>query len=248
MTDVAVLVDLENQLNVDLLRLREQVEKAVSGRVAVARAYANWASSRHAAHRKVVGTAGIVPVQCGSFGAASKNAADLELTVDALRLADTAPTLATFVIVTADGDFTPLVHRLRELGRRVVIASASTHRPSEHVREAVDAVIELAVSTGSGKAPAETGPSTTDRQKAYRDSVRELLDDPKAADKFRNLARNRAPMSSVSTMLKKAAPELDHAAAGFKTLAGALRHSLAGTLFDVTTPTEKGQQPRLIVR
>lgn len=261
-TDIAVLIDLENQLNLDLATVRSHITAEVGGRVAVARAYANWASTRHAAHRKQVGDAGIVPVQCGSFGAASKNAADIELAVDALRLADTSPSIETFVIITADGDFTPVAHRLRELGRHVIIASVETHRPSQHVRAAVDAVISLPTS-GAAKAEtvdvvaeapaasapmAKAAPQDRNAQKDYRAAIRDLLDDPKAAAKFRNLAGNRAPMSSVSTMLKKAAPDLDHSAAGFKTLASALRHSLAGTIFEVTTPKEKGEQPRLVVR
>src|SRR5690606_33586059 len=48
------------------------------------------------------------------------NAADIKLAVDAMELAFVRDYVSTFVIGTGDSDFTPLVHKLRELNKRVI--------------------------------------------------------------------------------------------------------------------------------
>ena len=54
------------------------------------------------------------------MGAVRKNAADIKLSVDALEMAFERDYVTTFVICTGDSDFTPLVHKLRELNKRVI--------------------------------------------------------------------------------------------------------------------------------
>jgi len=54
------------------------------------------------------------------MGASRKNAADIKMAVDALELAFERDYISTFVVCTGDSDFTPLVHKLRELNKRVI--------------------------------------------------------------------------------------------------------------------------------
>jgi hypothetical protein len=54
------------------------------------------------------------------MGMIRKNAADIKLAVDAIELCFERDYVTTFVIGTGDSDFTPLVHKLRELNRRVI--------------------------------------------------------------------------------------------------------------------------------
>jgi hypothetical protein len=54
------------------------------------------------------------------MGAVRKNAADIKLAVDAVELSLARDYITTFVIGTGDSDFTPLVHKLRELNKRVI--------------------------------------------------------------------------------------------------------------------------------
>src|ERR1051325_9302453 len=54
------------------------------------------------------------------MGASRKNAADIKMVVDALEVAFERSYIATFVLCTGDSDFTPLVHKLRELNKRVI--------------------------------------------------------------------------------------------------------------------------------
>ena len=54
------------------------------------------------------------------MGAIRKNAADIKMAVDAIELSFERDYITTFVLGTGDSDFTPLVHKLRELNRRVI--------------------------------------------------------------------------------------------------------------------------------
>ena len=55
-----------------------------------------------------------------SYGGHDKNRADIALVVDAMALAYTRDFIDTFVILSGDSDFTPLVTRLRSMNKRVI--------------------------------------------------------------------------------------------------------------------------------
>lgn len=92
---------------------------AERGRVVVRRAYADWSMfddarrdlTRH--HIELIE----IPQRMGHV---RKNAADIKLAVDAIELSLERQYVTTFVIATGDSDFTPLVHKLRELNKRVI--------------------------------------------------------------------------------------------------------------------------------
>jgi hypothetical protein len=54
------------------------------------------------------------------MGVSRKNAADIKMVVDAIEVAFERDFVTTFVICTGDSDFTPLVHKLRELNKKVI--------------------------------------------------------------------------------------------------------------------------------
>ena len=64
---------------------------------------------------------GVEPVQVFSFSTAVKNAADIELVVDTMSLASEAPWIEVFVIVSGDGGFVPLIRKLHQLGKFVIV-------------------------------------------------------------------------------------------------------------------------------
>jgi uncharacterized LabA/DUF88 family protein len=92
---------------------------AERGRVIARKAYADWSyfdEDRRALTRSQVELIEIPQ----RMGASRKNSADIKLAVDALELAFERDYVTTFVICTGDSDFTPLVHKLRELNKRVI--------------------------------------------------------------------------------------------------------------------------------
>jgi uncharacterized LabA/DUF88 family protein len=92
---------------------------AERGRVVVRRAYADWSFFEEDRRRLTRHHVELIEIP-QRMGAGRKNAADIKMTVDALELAFERDYLTTFVIGTGDSDFTPLVHKLRELNRRVI--------------------------------------------------------------------------------------------------------------------------------
>jgi len=122
-SSLAVLVDFENMarpgikgrgdfdIHLVLDRLSDK------GRVLVKRAYADWSRYRDARHE--LQNAGLELIEMPSAREGAKNRADIKMAVDAMELAFSREHLDTFVIVSGDSDFTPLVGKLRELNKRV---------------------------------------------------------------------------------------------------------------------------------
>ena len=92
---------------------------AERGRVVVRRAYADW--SYFDEDRRLLTRQHVELIEIPQrMGASRKNAADIKMAVDALELAFEREYISTFVLGTGDSDFTPLVHKLRELNKRVI--------------------------------------------------------------------------------------------------------------------------------
>ncbi|KHD78758.1 PIN domain-containing protein [Actinoplanes utahensis] len=92
---------------------------AERGRVVVRRAYADW--SYFDDDRRMLTRSHVELIDIPQrMGASRKNAADIKMAVDALVLAFERDYVTTFVLCTGDSDFTPLVHKLRELNKRVI--------------------------------------------------------------------------------------------------------------------------------
>ena len=92
---------------------------AERGRVVVRRAYADWSSFEE--DRRMLTRNHVELIEIPQrLGAVRKNAADIKMAVDAIELAFERDYITTFVLCTGDSDFTPLVHKLRELNKRVI--------------------------------------------------------------------------------------------------------------------------------
>jgi uncharacterized LabA/DUF88 family protein len=131
--NTAIFYDIENLLKgynftqqlISQLSLKEilvsvkQTQKL--GEIALQRAYANWSDPRLSIMRGEINELGIEPIQVFGFSQeAKKNAADLQLAIDAVDLAHIRPALEVFVIVSGDGGFAALAKKLHEYGRTVI--------------------------------------------------------------------------------------------------------------------------------
>ena len=92
---------------------------AERGRLVVRRAYADWNLFRDDRRGLVDGNVELIEIPQRS-DSVRKNAADIQMAVDAMELAFTRDFVSTFVVVSGDSDFTPLVGKLRELNKRVI--------------------------------------------------------------------------------------------------------------------------------
>ena len=92
---------------------------AERGRVVVRRAYADWTYFEKDRQMLTENQVELIEIPQRK-GAVRKNAADIKMAVDAVELAFERGYVTMFVLCTGDSDFTPLVHKLRELNRRVI--------------------------------------------------------------------------------------------------------------------------------
>jgi uncharacterized LabA/DUF88 family protein len=124
---IALFLDYENLaigardalggMRFDLKPIAEAL--AERGRVVSRRAYADW--SMFDDDRRMLTRQHVELIEIPQrLGASRKNAADIKLAVDAIELAYEREYVTTFVIGTGDSDFTPLVHKLRELNKKVI--------------------------------------------------------------------------------------------------------------------------------
>ncbi len=92
---------------------------AERGRLIVRKSYADWNLFKEDRRDMVDGRVELIEIPQRS-DSVRKNAADIQMAVDAMELALTREYVSTFVIVSGDSDFTPLVSKLRELNKRVI--------------------------------------------------------------------------------------------------------------------------------
>lgn len=118
----ALLIDYENLVPDARWGGAELLDHLVRWlRAGVMRAYADWGRFQEA--RRTLARRGIGMVDATAWGGAGRKVADMRMCVDAMELLLTRPHLHTFVLVTGDSDFTPLMEKLREHGRRVEVVA-----------------------------------------------------------------------------------------------------------------------------
>jgi uncharacterized protein (TIGR00288 family) len=121
---LAVFIDFENMgLGFNNRRDRFEINKVLErlvekGKIVAKKAYADW--SRFGMYTGGLHEAAIELVEIPRRGVSGKNSADIRLVVDAIDLAYSKDHIDTFVIVSGDSDFSPLVSKLKELGKHVI--------------------------------------------------------------------------------------------------------------------------------
>ncbi len=121
---LAIFIDFENLAlgfqgrrdRFDIVRVLERlVEK---GKIVAKKAYADW--SRFSAYTSLLHESAIELIEIPRRAQTGKNSADIRLCVDAMDLAYSKDHIDTFVVVSGDSDFSPLVSKLKELGKHVI--------------------------------------------------------------------------------------------------------------------------------
>ena len=119
----ALFVDLENcGAKVDtLLSVLEKVK--IRGDILLGKVYGYTDQYKDLKEVLLSNTFTVVPSL--RFGISQKNNADILLVLDALEVAFTNPLIDSFCIVSGDSDYTPLVGRLKSMGKFVLGISRS---------------------------------------------------------------------------------------------------------------------------
>ncbi len=219
-TTLAVLIDFENiAAGTEKERLGRFDIKAVmsrlveKGRVLIARSYADW--GRFSRFKQSLLAANVTMYELTSHGMQDKNRADIAMVVDALELAFTKDYIDTFVIVSGDSDFTPLVLKMRELNKRVIGIGTR----SSTSRLLVNACDEFIFYDSIVKARSRTQSRTRSRDGASsrRQWAFDLL-----VDALEGLQREdpKAPLASVvKNAMRRKSPDFSESELGFSSFA-----------------------------
>ena len=122
---MAVFCDFENvalgvrDANYEKFDIKPVLERLLlKGSIVVKKAYCDW--ERYKGFKATMHEANFELIEIPHVRQSGKNSADIRLVVDALDLCYTKSHVNTFVIISGDSDFSPLVSKLRENNKQVI--------------------------------------------------------------------------------------------------------------------------------
>ena len=183
--DVAVFIDFENiyisvlaeyDVNPDFEALIEKAEDF--GRVSVAQAYADWTPYSHyinSLHAYQIDPMYVPAYHYGEGGkqkgGAIKNSVDMFLCINAMKMLYSHPNIQTFVLVTGDRDFVPLIKTIREFGKRAVVIGVAG-AASAHLAQSADEFFFYHQITDNLKPPEKERPRIRDPYETLVEAVK----------------------------------------------------------------------------
>lgn len=124
-TNMALFCDFENialgvrDANYEKFDIGKVLERLLlKGSIVVKKAYCDW--DRYKAFKGPMHEASFELIEIPHVRQSGKNSADIRMVVDALDLCYTKAHVETFVIISGDSDFSPLVSKLRENDKVVI--------------------------------------------------------------------------------------------------------------------------------
>ncbi|MDP3274468.1 MAG: NYN domain-containing protein [Deltaproteobacteria bacterium] len=237
------------------------------GKVVHKRAYADW--DRYKQAKRGMHEAAFEMVEIPHVSYSGKNSADIRLVVDALDLCWSKKHVNTFVIISGDSDFSPLVSKLRENDKRVIgmgVKSSSGHLLIDNCDEFIyydDLVRERTnARRAAAGSPAKSQPNRADAKpndpatqpakptgpadlviagKSLEDRQREGLD--MVLDVVEALFRDRDGAlhgSLVKETLKRKRPEFSERFHGYRTFSDLLQDAKKRALLEVSRDERSG--------
>ncbi len=124
-TNMALFCDFENialgvrDAKYPQFDIRKVLERLLlKGSIVVKKAYCDW--ERYKDFKATMHEAAFELIEIPHVRQSGKNSADIRMVVDALDLCYTKAHVDTFVIISGDSDFSPLVSKLRENNKHVI--------------------------------------------------------------------------------------------------------------------------------
>ena len=183
---LAVFCDFENialgvreakYAQFDLNRVLERL--LLKGSIVVKKAYCDW--ERFKEFKAAMHAAAFELIEIPHLRQSGKNSADIRMVVDALDLCYTKQHVDTFVIVSGDSDFSPLVSKLRENAKTVIgvgVKNSSSDLLIANCDEFIyydDLVREEEQKHRAAKKRKEATPAGGDKQQEVFDLILETL-------------------------------------------------------------------------
>jgi uncharacterized protein (TIGR00288 family) len=114
--NIAIGARESNYANFDITKVVERL--LLKGNIVVKKAYCDWGYYKE--YKPAMHEAAFELIEIPHRRQTGKNSADIRMVVDALDLCYTKPHVDTFVVLSGDSDFSPLVSKLRENNKMVI--------------------------------------------------------------------------------------------------------------------------------
>src|SRR5258705_9552047 len=114
--NIAIGVRESRYPDFDISRVLERL--LLKGSIVLKKAYCDW--DRYKEFKPTMHEAAFELIEIPHVRQSGKNSADIRMVVDALDLCYTKEHIDTFVIISGDSDFSPLVSKLRENAKTVI--------------------------------------------------------------------------------------------------------------------------------
>jgi uncharacterized protein (TIGR00288 family) len=261
-TSMAVFCDFENialgvrdanYARFDIDRVLERL--LLKGSIVVKKAYCDW--ERYKEFKGPMHEASFELIEIPHVRMSGKNSADIRLVVDALDLCYTKAHVDTFVIISGDSDFSPLVSKLRENNKTVIgvgvksstsdllmancdefifyddLVRRSSQKPQRSRRKAAS---KTTAEVPKEAAKAEAAKADEDRKQQAFDLVLDTID---------ALAEERDPGekiwgSMVKQALKRRNPGFDESYFGFRSFSDLLLEAQNRKLVELEADQKSG--------
>jgi len=234
---LAVFIDFENlALGFQGRRERFDIERVLErlvekGKIVAKKAYADW--SRFTTYTAPLHESAIELVEIPRRSQTGKNSADIHLCVDAMDLAASKEHIDTFVIVSGDSDFSPLVSKLKENGKHV-IGLGMQESTSELLRDNCD---EFIYYEDLGKAPTLAPAINPQLPEQKRKAFALLLESLLA---LRRENKEVLWSSMVKDTIKRKKPSFNESYHGYRTFSELLEDAEREGLIELETDKRSG--------
>ena len=225
----------------------------LKGSIVVKKAYCDW--ERYKGFKATMHEANFELIEIPHVRQSGKNSADIRLVVDALDLCYTKSHVNTFVIISGDSDFSPLVSKLRENAKQVIgvgVKQSTSDLLIANCDEFIfydDLVREkqraLARRQNQGAASAPRRTPEEERQRKETQDVRRAQGVELAVETFEALTSERGDSGKIwASVLKEAIkrrkPDFSESYYGFRTFGNLLEEAHARGLLEFGRDEKSG--------
>ena len=227
----------------------------LKGSIVVKKAYCDW--ERYKGFKATMHEANFELIEIPHVRQSGKNSADIRLVVDALDLCYTKSHVNTFVIISGDSDFSPLVSKLRENNKQVIgvgVKQSTSDLLIANCDEFIfydDLVRENQRAQARRQSPG-TNPPPAPRRSAEEERSRKETQDARrtqgvelAAETFEALLSERGDTGKIwASVLKEAIkrrkPDFSEGRYGFRTFGNLLEEAQARGLLEFGRDEKSG--------
>ncbi len=260
---MAVFCDFENvalgvrDMNYEKFDIKPVLERLLlKGSIVVKKAYCDW--DRYKSFKGTMHEANFELIEIPHVRQSGKNSADIRLVVDALDLCYTKSHVDTFVIVSGDSDFSPLVSKLRENAKRVIGVGVKQSTSDLLVAncdefifydDLVREVRRAAAKRDERKAQPQSGqgrrPSDESNRKKEEMEARKLQALEMVVETFDALVSERGDTGKIwasllKDTLKRRRPDFSETYYGFRTFGNLLEEAQTRGLFEFGRDEKSG--------